>query len=183
MEIIIIILIVLYLIILRTGDYSVKKGIEGEKKVKDLLEKFDQLRLLNNIILPNSLGNIDHIVLTRNGVYCIETKNYTGKINIYWKNWYKNGVLLKKSPTNQLITNTIILREFLSNNNINKSIVKKGVIVCTGNASIKIKASKVLIYTIDEFENNIFNIFFSNNNVSSKDLRLAYNELRKYEVI
>lgn len=59
----------------------------GEAKVSAHLSPlfFDRIehRLLNNVILVDDLGKshqIDHIEIRKNGIFCIETKNYTGWI-------------------------------------------------------------------------------------------------------
>jgi hypothetical protein len=56
------------------------KGIFGEYKVKRLLNRYinkDQYHIINNIILPTDNGTtqIDHIVISKFGIFVIETKN------------------------------------------------------------------------------------------------------------
>lgn len=78
------------------GYYSNRiKGIGAEWRVKRRLNKLDQnnYKVLNDIMLP-STGNthttqIDHIVVSNHGVFCIETKAYRGKIygNAFQEKW------------------------------------------------------------------------------------------------
>lgn len=70
-------------------------GRSGEKLVSNKLHKLDptHYRILNDLMLPSS-GNssvtqIDHIVISNFGIFCIETKAYKGWIlgNAYDQNW------------------------------------------------------------------------------------------------
>jgi hypothetical protein len=40
----------------------------------------DSHYLINDVILPSSRGNIDHILLTPKGIFAIETKHWDGEI-------------------------------------------------------------------------------------------------------
>lgn len=68
-------------------------GIEGEKAVaKALQELDDSYYLINNFTMFGGRGgNIDHIVLGPNGVFAIETKNYSGDVRCEGDNWSKKG--------------------------------------------------------------------------------------------
>ncbi len=60
------------------------KGAEGEKIVTFLLSKLSKkdYRIINDIILKTSTATtqIDHIVVSKYGIFVIETKNYKGLI-------------------------------------------------------------------------------------------------------
>src|SRR5690554_6253003 len=63
------------------------KGTIGENKVNSLLNPrfFRKIehRQINNLILMDDQGKthqIDHIEIRKNGIFCIETKNYSGYI-------------------------------------------------------------------------------------------------------
>jgi hypothetical protein len=64
----------------------VLKGKAGERKVKNVLEKLDQNHYISfhDVYIPINNGKktsqVDHIVLSQNGIYVIETKNYKGWI-------------------------------------------------------------------------------------------------------
>jgi hypothetical protein len=54
-------------------------GRKGESKVTETLKSLpDDYVVLNNIVLPDSKGNVDHVLIGPNGVFVIETKNYSG---------------------------------------------------------------------------------------------------------
>ncbi len=64
---------------------KVSRGILGEKKVADLINKIKESHyLLNDVTLLNQSSEmshqIDHILIHPNGLFVIETKNYFGKI-------------------------------------------------------------------------------------------------------
>jgi hypothetical protein len=61
---------------------SYRLGVEGEEKVTSLLQRSlnDYYFLVNDVVYSDSWGkkrNIDHVLLGPNGVYAIETKNWT----------------------------------------------------------------------------------------------------------
>ncbi len=72
------------------------KGKVGEKKVERKLNPLimgkTNHRQINNLIIVDESGNshqIDHIEIRKNGIFCIETKNYIGGIygSVSQKNW------------------------------------------------------------------------------------------------
>lgn len=76
------------------------KGKLGERFVKNQLNKLDKnhYRILNNLLLPTQgevqTTQIDHVVISNYGIFCIETKNRMGSISGSWnsKDWLqKNG--------------------------------------------------------------------------------------------
>jgi len=80
------------------------KGILGEKMVVEALTPLDNSYvLINDVILPERRGNIDHILVGSNGVFAIETKSYK---------WHS----LNRFPIRQAICNAVSLRYFLKEN-------------------------------------------------------------------
>lgn len=60
-----------------------RKGKKGEKRVQDYLAQLsDEYTILNDIVFQNERGTaqIDHIVVSKYGIFTIETKNYRGDI-------------------------------------------------------------------------------------------------------
>lgn len=83
MVILYILLLIGFIILLRWYNSPGRKGKRGEEKVsKTLLELSDDYHILNDIVFQTSNGTtqIDHIVVSKYGVFAIETKNYRGKI-------------------------------------------------------------------------------------------------------
>jgi hypothetical protein len=53
--------------------------------------------LLNDLTLPDGKGNVDHLVIAPNGLFVIETKNYSGRVKCEGDRWFVNG-----RPTNSV---------------------------------------------------------------------------------
>lgn len=81
------IVIVLFILVVWVKiRYPVWKGRSGENFVSNKLRQLDpaHYKVLSNLLLP-SLGNtkttqIDHVVVSNYGIFCVETKNYDGWI-------------------------------------------------------------------------------------------------------
>jgi hypothetical protein len=66
-----------------------KAGLEGEQKVVEALMPLDDSYfLINDVKLPSSRGNIDHILLSPKGIFVLETKNYSGMVRCYGDTWH-----------------------------------------------------------------------------------------------
>ena len=75
---------------------NTRKGIQGEERVAGELSYLsDEFLLLNDVMLPGSRGNIDHVVVGPTGVFTVETKNYSGKYVCYGDRWFFQGVRQK----------------------------------------------------------------------------------------
>lgn len=79
--------------VIRQEMRPVISGREGEKKIAHILRK-QGLMVFNNIILmiDGRTVQIDHIAISNNGVFVLETKNHHGVIfgDSYKKEWYQN---------------------------------------------------------------------------------------------
>jgi hypothetical protein len=64
----------------------------GEARVAEILKSLpDDYVLLNDLVLPGSKGNIDHVLIGPNGVFAIQTKNYSGFVKCEDDQWLVNG--------------------------------------------------------------------------------------------
>ena len=100
--IVIIIVIVVVVRISKSGGLKSifeDKGTRGERLVgSELAELPDEYYVLNDVLLKTWNGKtsqIDHIVVSKYGVFVIETKNYSGKIYgsenaMYWKEYFNS---------------------------------------------------------------------------------------------
>jgi len=135
--------------------YSWKKGLKGEKVVNRFLERLPQdYFVFYDVKLPGSKGNIDHVVIGSNGIFVIETKNYSGKYDIIEDNWYRRRRYstsrrkkLPKSPGKQAKFNAITLRNFLTKN-INTNKLKPWVHAIVVLVGQKPKTVKTEYYTV-----------------------------------
>lgn len=112
------------------------KGWEGENRVHNILMQLpDEYYIFKDVILktPKGTTQIDHIVVSRYGVFAIETKNYRGEIygddnRRYWtqmiitdvtytKKWWKTYTYVKKSrfynPVKQSLAHSYTLKNYL----------------------------------------------------------------------
>ena len=60
------------------------KGAAGERVVGAALDRLasDQVRVLHDRRMPRSRANLDHIAVTRSGVFTIDAKRYTGRLEV-----------------------------------------------------------------------------------------------------
>jgi hypothetical protein len=67
-------------------------GKRGESKVTEALKSLPgDYVVLNDVVLPDSKGNVDHVLIGPNGVFAIETKNYSGHVKCEEERWFVNG--------------------------------------------------------------------------------------------
>ncbi len=57
-----------------------RKGAEGEQAVARALDELPSSRAVHDRWIPGSRANIDHILVAPTGVWTIDAKNYTGKL-------------------------------------------------------------------------------------------------------
>jgi hypothetical protein len=57
-------------------------GAAGEEKLARELEAVEGLHMLHDRRVPGSRGNIDHILVSRAGVFVVDAKNHQGRIEI-----------------------------------------------------------------------------------------------------
>lgn len=97
-------ILVIAVIIIRLNSSKIK-GKRGEKKVSSTLKKLPSgYHVLNDVVLftdtDKGTTQIDHVVVSKYGVFAIESKNYGGEIcgndNIqYWTQLFVNKVRYK----------------------------------------------------------------------------------------
>lgn len=65
-----------------SGEVAWRKGAEGEHVVGLRLDAIDLpgTRVLHDRLIPGSRANIDHLVVSPGGVFTVEAKNYSGRL-------------------------------------------------------------------------------------------------------
>jgi hypothetical protein len=111
-------------------------GWEGEKRVVKLLtDKLnDDYYLLNDLYLHNGGGDIDHIILGHNGVFVLETKNWSGSISCSGDEWQRAGKRnFSGSPSRQVKRNAAKIKQIIDNRQNLRSlgIWVEGIVVLT----------------------------------------------------
>ncbi len=88
-------------------------GKRGELAVVSALRELpDDYVLLNDLMLPNGRGNIDHFLIGPNGLFVIETKNYSTNVGCDGDRWFVNGKTVK-SLSWQAKRNALAVRDNL----------------------------------------------------------------------
>ncbi|MBR6282985.1 MAG: NERD domain-containing protein [Muribaculaceae bacterium] len=131
-------------------------GKRGEIRVHNILSHLsDEYHILDDVVLKTERGTtqIDHIVVSKYGIFAIETKNYRGEIygddnrqqwtqiivtNVrFRRKWYKTYTYITKNyfynPVKQSLGHAYVVKEYFAGwNRIN--VVP--IVVFTGNADI-----------------------------------------------
>jgi Nuclease-related domain len=85
-------------------------GKKGESKVTQTLKSLpDDYVVLNDLVLPGNKGNVDHLLIGPNGVFAIETKNYSGFVKCEEEQWFVNGHRIR-SLSKQARRNSMAVR-------------------------------------------------------------------------
>jgi len=133
----IIILVVVLFIYLAWYNSAKQKGKRGEMRVSAILSQLsDEYTILNDLVFRTEKGTtqIDHLVVSKYGIFTIETKNYRGEIYgddnrkewtqlivtevTYAKKWWKTYTYVTKNrfynPVKQSIGHAYRIKELLS---------------------------------------------------------------------
>lgn len=111
--------LIIFVIIVLVVVFFVKRemprwiGKIGEKFVTEKLLELDKThyKVLNDLLLPSNgslnTTQIDHVVISNYGIFCIETKTYQGWIfgNVHQKYWTQSIFRYKKRFYNPLLQN------------------------------------------------------------------------------
>jgi hypothetical protein len=135
-------------------------GLQGEKTVAKLLNKTlsDDYCLINDVYLGDGGGDIDHVVLSPNGVFVLETKNWSGKINCNGDEWQRPGKRSMGSPSRQAKRNAAKIKHLIDSTPSLRSlgIWVEGIVVFTNNhASLNINNPTVPILKLQQLPNHI----------------------------
>jgi hypothetical protein len=92
-----------------------KGGSQGEKNVISTLNRTlnDNYSIINEVYMKGNGGDIDHVVLGPNGVFVLETKNWSGRIMIDGDQWNRPGKKVLGSPSLQAKRNTQKIQRLL----------------------------------------------------------------------
>lgn len=154
-ELLIIILFALgiYLYLVFRLNKRNKRGDRGELRVARRLRKLkgEEYVVLNDLLLETKRGSsqIDHIVISRYGIFVIETKNYSGWIHGHENSEYWTQSIYKqktkfRNPIKQNWSHIYALKDVLSDY---KQATYHPIIVFTGRAELKnIESSIPVIY-------------------------------------
>ncbi len=158
----IIILFIYLLIHLVRYNSATQKGKRGEKHISTILSQLpNEYTTLNDIVFRTEKGTtqIDHVVVSKYGIFAIETKNYRGEIYgndirqewtqlivtqiTYIKTWWKTYTYITKNhfynPVKQSLGHALRIKELLTEYPHVKIIP---IVVFTGKAELKAVESR-----------------------------------------
>ena len=130
------------------------RGALGEGSVKHLLSRLpeDSYRVLNDIMVNGRYGltQIDHIVVSKYGVFVIETKNMKGKIyggerSGEWTKFSKGRKMTFKNPTHQNYGHVKALEQITD---LSPDLFH-GIVVFVGSARLQFDAGRGVVYKRD----------------------------------
>ena len=132
---------------------SFVKGVLGEWLVSRMLKgglPAEEYVLLNDVYLPLQDGTttqIDHVVVSRYGIFAVETKNYSGWIfaDVHSKVWTQTIYRKKSTFQNPMRQNYRHVCAIADNLGIDKSYVK-GVVVFVGGSTFKTERPEGVVY-------------------------------------
>jgi hypothetical protein len=136
-------------------------GWAGEKQVIKLLSSklSDDYILLNDLYLQGGGGDIDHVVLSPNGIFVLETKNWNGSITCNGDLWQRSGKQnFKGSPSRQVKRNTATIKYIIDSSQAFRplGIYVEGIVVFTNNrATLHLNNPTVAIVKLPELSNQI----------------------------
>jgi|WetSurMetagenome_2_1015567.scaffolds.fasta_scaffold27354_5 hypothetical protein len=136
-------------------------GWTGEKQVAKLLTNKlnDDYYLLNDLYLGEGGGDIDHIVLGPNGVFVLETKNWSGSISCNGDEWHRGGKRnFSGSPSRQVKRNAAKIKQIIdANPNLRPlDIWVEGIVVFTNNhAALRLNNPTVPILKLPQLSIHI----------------------------
>jgi hypothetical protein len=158
----IIILIVVLFVYLAWYNSAKQKGKRGEIRVSAILSQLsDEYTILNDLVFRTEKGTtqIDHLVVSKYGIFTIETKNYRGEIYgddnrkewtqlivtevTYAKKWWKTYTYVTKNrfynPVKQSVGHAFRIKELLS---VFPHVKIVPIVVFTGDAILSYVESK-----------------------------------------
>lgn len=147
----------IFVLIFLIGLYKIFKprikGVVGEKAVASLLMLLnnEEYKVLNDVVLTYQDGTttqIDHIVVSKYGIFVLETKNYKGWIIGKEKDKYWKQVIYKTknsfyNPIRQNYAHEMAIKEVLGEPKV--KVIP--IVVFSVNSTLKVKVSKEVIYT------------------------------------
>ena len=198
----IIILVVSLFIYIARYNSAKQKGKRGEMRVSAILSKLsDEYTILNDLVFRTEKGTtqIDHIVVSKYGIFTIETKNYRGEIYgddnrkewtqlivtkvTYAKKWWKTYTYVTKNrfynPVKQSVGHALRIKELLS---VFPHVKIVPIVVFTGDAILKyVESNNHVVY-----EENLLDVidgykttYLTDNDVQAVLAILTSNNIRE----
>ena len=135
-------------------------GWQGEKQVSKLLSRTlsDDYYLINDLYFHDGGGDIDHMVLGPNGVFVLETKNWSGRIICSGDDWQRPGKRKVGSPSRQAKRNALRGKRIIDSSQALRSLdlwVKGIVVFANSHCQLQINNPTVPILKLQQLPNYI----------------------------
>jgi hypothetical protein len=159
-------------------------GWQGEKQVVNLLTHTmnDDYFLLNDLYLRDGGGDIDHMVLGPNGVFVLETKNWSGKISCNGDEWHRPGKRnFSGSPSRQVKRNAAKIQQIIDDNPNLRSlgIWVEGIVVLTNTyAKLQVNSPTLTILKLPQLPHYL-TTYRNSKNFSPEQLEAISKEIVK----
>ena len=170
-------LIILFLVIIRIigkrislfSYIPLSRGQYGEKYVADILERLpmEEYKVFNDVYLKykEMSVQIDHLAISKYGVFVIETKNYNGTIFGYedsdnWTQYLGNNKYLFKNPIKQNKFHVLAVKNALR---ISETAVVP-IIVFIPNSELRCQTRSIVVYS-----HQLLNVIQSKKNLKFRD--------------
>ncbi len=197
MEEIFIIIVLVVIVVFKKSIKSSVKGKIGERKAENsLIYSLDikEYKILNDIYLPTKYGTtqIDHIIVSKYGIFVIETKYYAGKIYgseyaEYWTQYLPKTQNKIYNPIKQNLGHIVAVSKIIEKETI---VYPISIIAIKNSARIKVKSQTPVIkisnlgYEVKKYKdivltdaqvNTIYGLI-NENNVLDEDVRKAHKQ-------
>ncbi|MGH7825637.1 MAG: nuclease-related domain-containing protein [Candidatus Binatia bacterium] len=101
---------------------------KGESELTLALQSLpEEYLVLSSLALPDSMGNVDYLLIGPNGIFAIETENYSGYVKCYEEQWFVNGYRMrsfsKEAKRNSMAVTSSIAGLFIGNRSKTPSVV------------------------------------------------------------
>ncbi|MEA1960457.1 MAG: nuclease-related domain-containing protein [Bacillota bacterium] len=165
-----------------------KSGVQGEEKAKNLTRYLPQeYHVFNNIPLSyqGQKGEIDLLVVGKNGIFAIEIKNLKGTIHGLESapQWHQTKISKKGNAYQQSVINPIkqVKREvYLLSHSLDNSGWIQGMVWFTHNeVSLRVKSKSVPVFSSGEALANYITRYKNSQTVKPEALNDVINQLKK----
>ena len=161
------------------------RGAFGEMVVNSIFSNRvfgdEEHYIINNVIFKTeneTTHQIDHIVIYKTGIFCIETKNIQGIItgqnsDKYWKRYHRNRSWSFYNPILQNYKHTIVLSSFLEN----KYRINSLIVFIKGNKPNGVNEEVINIQELKDYVKN----FPTKEELSSEEMKKIYDFILLYK--
>ncbi|MGD8966996.1 MAG: nuclease-related domain-containing protein, partial [Anaerolineae bacterium] len=131
-----------------------KAGRLGEERLTALLQQHlsENWVLFRNVVLPQSSGDIDAVLVGPRGVFALEVKAYSGEYRNAGEIWQRRAYglwrMLERNPTRQARRNAVTLSKYLERRGIDVWVEPR--VVWAGDSRIWLEKPAVRVWKLSD---------------------------------